>query len=132
MWFYIKIFNVRNCGWMLTNNEECINWFVIHLHLFLGSCCIFWKRKYLRWVFIFMNYQTLVEKQGKAGGHEPPLFPLSGHILAFFSSGTVWFSKFQPRHAINIHLNLYISVLIWNKDVNCKTFFCCKSKFWFS
>ena len=27
------------------------------------------------------------EERGKAGGHEPPLFPLPGHILAFFSSG---------------------------------------------
>ena len=26
------------------------------------------------------------EERGKAGGHEPPLFPLPLHILAFFSS----------------------------------------------
>ena len=27
-------------------------------------------------------------ERGKAGGHKPPLFPLPGHILAFFSSGS--------------------------------------------
>ena len=28
------------------------------------------------------------EEQGKAGGHEPPLFPLPCHILAFLSYGS--------------------------------------------
>ena len=95
----------------------------------------------------------------RQGGHEPPLFPLPGHILAFFSFGShepplfplryhhiwlfrvkliflmvrilrafkVWFSKLQPRHAINIYLYLYISVLIWNKDDSFK----CKMQIFF-
>ena len=28
------------------------------------------------------------QERGKAGGNEPPLLPLSGHILAFLSSGS--------------------------------------------
>ena len=32
------------------------------------------------------NYN--VNERGKAGGHEPPLFPLPCHIFAFFSSGS--------------------------------------------
>ena len=87
------------------------------------------------------------DERGKAGGHEPQLFPLPCHILAFFIfqqpwatavSPSVpphltlpgkttflngifrafegWFLKIQPRHAINIYLDLYISVLICNKD----------------
>ena len=82
---------------------------------------------------------------GKAGSHEPPLFTLPCHILVFslpaamshhyfpfrtttfdssgqttflngiFRAFKVWFLKIQPRHAINIYLDLYISVLIqWN------------------
>ena len=31
---------------------------------------------------------TNSDERGKAGGHEPPLFPLPCHILAFFSSGS--------------------------------------------
>ena len=34
------------------------------------------------------NSKQKANEEGKAGGHEPPLFPLLGHILAFFSSGS--------------------------------------------
>ena len=40
-------------------------------------------------------------EQGKAGGHEPPLFPLPCHILAFLSSGNPeppLFSLSVPPH----------------------------------
>ena len=33
-------------------------------------------------------FQYLYTERGKAGGHEPPLFPLPCHILAFFSFGS--------------------------------------------
>ena len=35
-----------------------------------------------------MRYTLEYKERGKAGGHEPPLFPLPCHILAFFSSGS--------------------------------------------
>ena len=35
-----------------------------------------------------ITYFLWVWRAGKAGGHEPPLFPLPGHILAFSSSGS--------------------------------------------
>ena len=43
------------------------------------------------------------DERGKAGGHEPPLFPLPGHILAFFSSGSHEPSLFPlPYHHIGL------------------------------
>ena len=35
----------------------------------------------------FLQKKRYYNERGKAGGHEPPLFPLPYHILAFFSSG---------------------------------------------
>ena len=66
-----------------------------------------------------LNYNKLLKLKTKK----------SIYLEAFFQFGAswgkttflndifkVWFSKIQPRHAINIYLNLYILVFIWNKD----------------
>ena len=118
-------------------------------------------------IIVFTIYNDPVWRAGEGRRPWAPLFPLPGHILAFFPFRQPWattispsepphltlpgktaflngilrafkvrFSKIQPRHAINICLNHYISVLIWNKvdSFECKqqNFFFCKSKFSFS
>ena len=67
--FYLKNFNLKN-------NLIISNYFIIYPKITLFTMCSFFKTNVLQ------------EEQGKAGGHEPPLFPLPGHILAFFSSGS--------------------------------------------
>ena len=39
-------------------------------------------------LYIVNTRKEVFNERGKAGGHKPPLFPLSYHILAFFSSGS--------------------------------------------
>ena len=43
-------------------------------------------------------------RAGKAGGHEPPLFPLPYHILAFFLFRQPWATTSSP--SVPPHLNL--------------------------
>ena len=38
------------------------------------------------WYYVFIA--RFMDERGKSGGHEPPLFPLPCHILAFLSSGS--------------------------------------------
>ena len=100
----------------------------------------------LRLMSIFLLAMIELKKyfsheRGKAGGHEPPLFPLPCHILAFFSSGShepplfpllyhhiglfrakyflngifrafkVWFYKIQPRHSKKHNSNHFSTLL---------------------
>ena len=80
-------------------------------------------------IFSFCSWDLPQEERGKAGGHEPPLFPLPGHILAFFSSVPlhltlpgkttflndilrafkVWYAKIQPRHAKKHNSNYFFN-----------------------
>ena len=66
--------------WLKFISENCFHCYLARLHLMqkrAGSTL-----QTLHWV------AWLFSKWGKAGGHEPPLFPLPCHILAFFSSGS--------------------------------------------
>ena len=65
-------------------------------------------------------------EQGKAGGHEPPLFPLPGHILAFFSSGShelplfplSWRSWIFENHPLKV-LNILFKKVVLPGRVKC-------------
>ena len=43
-------------------------------------------------------------ERGKTGGHEPTLFPLPSHILAFFSSGSHESHRYFPFRTTTLTL----------------------------
>ena len=64
---------------------SCIYFWAKNLVLFPKASVRLFKKYFAQ---IFRHSLSLYEELGKAGGHEPPLFLLPCHILAFFSSGS--------------------------------------------
>ena len=66
--------------------------FIVVIYFWAKNLVLFPKasvrlfKKYF--VQIFHHLLSLYEERGKAGGHEPPLFPLPWYTLAFFSFGS--------------------------------------------
>ena len=55
-----------------------------------------------------------LRERGRADGHEPPLFPLLCHILAFFSSGSHESALFPlPGH----HIGLFLAKLLFLNNI---------------
>ena len=70
-------------------------------------------------------------ERGKAGGHEPPLFPLQYHILAFFSSGSNEPLKCDFKKSSRVTLKSTtqtIASILLKINILCVEFFNCFTK----